>query len=124
METRDRRINLLLFAAAGAAWVAVGVIVLTLDPVLQPAAAYSGAVAMGVAMGLTMMPLLWLVPFGRQQRIAFRGAWIRAVRRGAWVGLFVMIVVVLRIQALFQLPVALFIGAIVVVAEMTLSSER
>ncbi len=124
METRDRRINLSLFAAAGTAWVAVGFIVLTLDPVLQPAAAYAGAVAMGVAMGLTMMPLLWLVPFGWQGRIAFRGSWVRAIRRGAWIGLFVMILVVLRVQALFQLPVALFIGAMVVAAEMTLSSER
>ncbi|TAL13211.1 MAG: hypothetical protein EPO00_00690 [Chloroflexota bacterium] len=124
METRDRRINLLLFAAAGLAWVAVGFIVLTLDPVLQPAAAYAGAVAIGVAMGLTTMPLLWLVPFGWQRRIAFRGAWVRAIRRGTWIGLFATILVVLRVQGLFQLPVALFIGAMVVVAEMTLSAER
>lgn len=124
METRDRRINLLLFGVAAAAWLVVGVIVLTLDPVASPAAAYGGAAAMGVAIGLTTMPLFWLVPFARQRRIAFRGSWIRAMRRGAWAGLIVTIMVVLRIQALFQLPLVLFIGAMVVVAEMTLSAER
>lgn len=124
METRDRRINLLLFAAATAAWLIVGVIVFTLDPVLNPAAAYGGAVAMGVAMGLTTMPLFWLVPFARQGRIAFRGSWVRAIRRGTWAGLIVTILVVLRVGALLELPVALFIGALVVVAEITMSSER
>ena len=124
METRDRRINLLLFAAATAAWIGVGFIVLTIDPVLNPTAGYGGAVAMGVAMGLSTMPLFWLVPFARQRRIAFRGSWVRAIRRGAWTGLIVTILVVLRVGALLELPVALFIGAMVVVAEITLSAER
>lgn len=124
METRDRRINLLLFAAAGVAWLVVGFIVLTFDPVLNPTAGYGGAVAMGAAMGLSTMPLFWLVPFARQRRIAFRGSWVRAIRRGMWVGLIVTILVVLRVGALLELPVALFIGAMVVVAEITLSAER
>jgi len=124
VETRDRRINLLLFAAGGAAWLVVGVIVFTFDPVVNPAAGYGGAVAMGAAMGLSTMPLFWLVPFARQRRIAFRGSWVRAIRRGAWIGLIVTIFVVLRVGALLELPVALFIAAMVVVAEMTLSAER
>lgn len=124
METRDRRINLLLFAGAAAAWLVVGFIVFTFDPVLNPAAGYGGAVAMGAAMGLSTMPLFWLVPFARQRRIAFRGAWVRAIRRGIWTGLIVTILVVLRVGALLELPVALFIGAMVVVAEITLSAER
>lgn len=124
METRDRRINLLLFVAAGAAWLVVGVIVFTFDPVVTPSAGYGGAVAMGAAMGLSTMPLFWLVPFARQRRIAFRGSWVRAIRRGAWTGLIVTIFVVLRVGALLELPVALFIGAMVVVAEITLSAER
>jgi hypothetical protein len=124
VETRDRRINLLLFATATVAWLIVGVIVFTVDPVLNPIAAYGGAVAMGVAMGLTTMPLFWLVPFARQRRIAFRGSWVRAIRRGAWAGLIVTIFVILRVGALLELPVALFIAALVVVAEITLSSER
>ena len=115
---------MLLFAAATAAWLGVGFIVLTIDPVLNPPAGYGGAVAMGVAMGLSAMPLFWLVPFARQRRIAFRGSWVRAIRRGAWTGLIVTILVVLRVGALLELPVALFIGAMVVVAEITLSAER
>ena len=124
MESRDRRINLLLFATAGVAWLVVGVIVFTFDPILNPVAGYGGAVAMGAAMGLSTMPLFWLVPFARQRRIAFRGSWVRAIRRGAWTGLIVTIFVVLRVGALLELPVALFIGAMAVVAEITLSAER
>ena len=42
---------------------------------------------MGLAVGLTMIPLFWLTAFGRHKRIAFQGDWTRAARRGAWVGL-------------------------------------
>ena len=38
--------------------------------------------------------------------------------------LLARLLVVLRLQGLFQLPLALFIGAMVVVAETTLSTER
>ncbi|MBI2763101.1 MAG: hypothetical protein HYX54_05035 [Chloroflexi bacterium] len=124
METRDRRINIGLFIAAAAAWIVVAAIVLTLDPVLIPASGYLGALAIGVAIGLTAMPLFWLVPFARQGRIALRGSWTRAVRRGVWTGLVALLLVVLRLEALFQLPVALFITAMVIVAETTLSMER
>lgn len=124
MEARDRRINIALFIAAAAAWIAVGAIVLTQDPVLVPLAGYAGAVAIGIAVGLTTLPLYWLVPFARQRRIALRGSWTRAVRRGVWTGLVVLLFVVLRLEGLFQLPIGLFIGAMVVVAETTLSMER
>jgi hypothetical protein len=46
------------------------------------------------------------------------------VRRGAWVAVIVAVLVVLRLQGLFQLPIALFILAMVFVAEATLSVER
>ena len=124
METRDRRTNLALFAAAAVAWLVVAWIILTLDPVLEPIAGYAGAVSMGAAVGLTTIPLFWLAAFARGHRIAFRGAWSRAVRRGGWVGLIVAIFVVLRLLDLFQLPFALFILAMIVVAETTLSMER
>lgn len=124
MEARDRRANLGFFAAAFAAWLVVGAIVLTQDPVLVPLAGYAGALAMGAAVGLTAIPLFWLAPFARQGRIAYRGAWTRSVRRGAWVGFVVFLLVVLRLQALFQPPIALFIIALVLVAETTLSMER
>lgn len=124
VEARDRRINIALFIAAVAAWIIVGAIVLTQDPVLIPSSGYLGALAIGVAVGLTAMPFFWLVPFARQGRIALRGSWTRAIRRGAWTGLVALLFVVLRLEALFQIPIALFITAMVIVAEMTLSMER
>lgn len=124
METRDRRWNLGLFAAAGVAWMLVAWIVLTRDPRLDPSAGALGAVLMGLAFGLTCVPLFWLAVFSRHRRIAYRGDWRRALRRGGWVGLVVAAFVLLRLQGSFQPQFGLFIVAIVLVAEMTLSSER
>jgi len=124
MEARDRLANLALFAAAGIAWVVVGIVVTTLDPLSDPVAGYIGAVAIGAAMGLTTVPLFWLAVFGRHRRLAYRGDWLRAVRRGGWVALVVGLFVVLRVQDIFQLPIALFVVAMVLVAESTLSVER
>jgi hypothetical protein len=125
METRDRRTNLTFFGAALAAWLVVGVIVLTRDPILDPIAGYVGAAAMAVAVGLTTVPLFWLVSFARGRRIAYRGAWGRAIRRGTWVGLIAGIFVVLRLLEIFQPQFALFIIAMVLVAESaTTSIER
>ena len=124
MDPQDRRRNLLAFAAALAAWIVVGVIVLTRDPVTEPMWGYAGALAIGVAVGLTTVPLFWLAAFARARRIAWRGSWTRALRRGAWVALVTGIFVVLRLQTLFQPQLALFIVAMVLVAESTLSMER
>jgi hypothetical protein len=124
MEARDRRANLACFGAAFLAWLIVGVIVLTLDPVKVPVAGYLGAISMGVAVALTTIPLFWLVPFARHRRIAYRGAWTRAGRRGAWVGFIGCLFIVMRLQAIFQPQLALFIVALALVAETTLSAER
>jgi hypothetical protein len=124
MESRDRRTNLAFFAAALAAWLVVGVIVLTRDPILEPTAGYAGAAMMGAAVGLTTVPLFWLAAFAWARRIAYRGSWGRAMRRGAWVGLVVGIFVILRLLGMFQPPIALFILALVLVAESTLSMEH
>lgn len=124
MEARDRLANLGLFGAAAIVWILVGFVVTTRDPIVDPGAGFLGAVLIGLAVGLTVMPLFWLSVFARQRRIAYRGDWIRAIRRGTWVGIVVVVLVVLRLQGLFQLPVALFILAMVVVAEAALSTER
>lgn len=124
MEARDRLANLALFAAAGVAWALVALIVTTRDPNRDAMAGYLGALLIGLAIGLTTMPLFWLVVFGRHRRIAYAGDWLRAVRRGAWIGLLVAILVVLRLVDAFQLPIVLFLGAIIVVAEISLSAER
>jgi hypothetical protein len=116
--------NLSLFGLATLAWILVGVVVTTRDPKTDPGAGLIGAGLMGIAIGLTCLPLFWLVVFGRHGRIAYRGDWLRAIRRGAWVGIVVTVFVVLRLQGAFSLPVALFVLVIVSVAEATLSAER
>ena len=124
MEPRDRTANLACFAAAALVWVLVGVVVTTRDPTVDPSAGFVGAALMGLAVSLTLIPLLWLTTFGRHRRIAYKGDWLRAIRRSAWVGIVVAILVILRLQGLLELPVAIFIIALVVVAEATLSAER
>jgi hypothetical protein len=71
-----------------------------------------------------VIPLFWLAIFGRHRRIAYRGDWMRAIRRGSWVAIVAAVFVILRLQQVFQPPIALFILALVVVAEATLSVER
>jgi hypothetical protein len=124
MEARDRLTNLAFFAAAGVVWILVALVVTTRDPKLDPAAGFVGAVLIGLAFGLTTIPLLWLAVFGRHRRIAYRGDWTRAIRRGAWIAIVVAILVILRVQGVLQPPIALFIVALVVLAEATLSVER
>jgi hypothetical protein len=124
MEARDRLVNLGFFAAAGAVWILVALVVTTRDPRIDSGAGYVGALLIGLALGLTMIPLFWLAIFGRHRRIAYRGDWTRAIRRGSWVAIVAALFVILRLQQVFQPPIALFILALVVVAEATLSVER
>ena len=124
MEARDRTANLAFFAAAGVVWILVGLLVTTRDPRVDPAAGPIGALLIGLALALTTVPLFWLAVFGRHRRIAYRGDWTRAIRRGGWVGIVAVAFVILRLQQVFQLSIALFILALVVLAEVTLSVER
>jgi cobalamin synthase len=124
MEVRDRLANLGLFAAAALVWILVGLVVTTRDPKIDPGAGFVGASLIGLAVGLTAVPLFWLTVFARHRRIAYRGDWIRAIRRGAWVTVVVAVLVVLRLQGPFEPAIALFILAMVLVAEATLSVER
>ena len=124
MEARDRLTNLGLFAAAGVVWILVALVVTTRDPKVDPTAGFVGALLIGLALGLTVVPLFWLGVFARHRRIAYRGDWTRAVRRGAWVAIVVTIFVILRLQGVFQPPIPLFIVALVILAEATLSVER
>ncbi|HEY7736404.1 MAG TPA: hypothetical protein VH813_06385 [Candidatus Limnocylindrales bacterium] len=124
MESRDRMANLGLIGAAALVWLLVGLVVTTRDPRLDPGIGFLGAGLMGLALALTTIPLFWLVVFARNRRIAFKGDWMRAIRRGAWVGAAVGLLIVFRIQGLFEPAIALFVIAMVVVAEFTLSVER
>jgi hypothetical protein len=124
MERRDRLTNLGIFAAAAVVWVLVGLVVTTRDPVADPVAGFLGAALIGLAVALTTVPVWWLVVFGRHRGMAYHGDWARAARRGGWVGLVVAVFIVLRLQSALELPIALFIITLVVVAEATLSTER
>lgn len=116
--------NLAAFGAAFLAWVAVALIVTTRDPRLEPDAGLLGAGLIGLALGLTAIPLFWLAAFARHHRMTYRGDWVRAVRRGAWVGVVAAVFVALRLQGAFQLPIALFVLTMVLIAETTLSTEH
>ena len=124
MDARDRLVNLAIFGAAGLVWVLVGLVITSRDPRQDPGAGFVGAVLIGLAIGLTTIPLFWLAVFGRHRRLAYRGDWMRAVRRGSWVAVVVALFVVLRLQGALQLPIALFVLTLVTVAEATLSAER
>ena len=124
MEARDRMANLSIFLAAAVVWILVGLVVTTRDPLVDRSAGFVGALLIGLAIALTLIPLIWLTVFGRHRQIAYRGDWVRAIRRGAWVGIIAAVLIVLRLQGLLELPIALFMIALAVVAEATLSAER
>lgn len=124
MFRRDRLANVVLLVSAACAWVAVGYVLLNHDPVGDAAVLLAGALLLGAAVGLTLVPLLWLAGFARARRIAYRGDWWRAARRGGLVGLVVTMFVILQGQGLLSAPLALFILAMAVFAEMTLLLRR
>ncbi len=124
MEPRDRLLNLGLFVAAAAGWGLVWLLVTSRDPFVEPQAGYVGALLIGLAVALSGAPLAWLAVFARHRRISYRGDWLRAARRGAWLGFVVSLFVVLRVMGVLSLPIVLFVVVIVALAEATLSVER
>ena len=124
MQARDRRLTLALVVMAAASWLVVAAVLLTQDPRADPGIRYLGAAVLGLALAVTCAPLFWLASFVRQQRISFRGDWLRAARRGAWVGGVAGLIVLLRLEGLFQAQLALFVIALAVVAEVSLSTRR
>lgn len=124
MDARDRLANLGFLAAGGIVFVLVALVFTTRDPTVDPGAGYLGAVLLGLALGLLTTSLFWLVVFGRHRRIAYRGDWPRAIRRGGWVFLVTAVFVILRLNRVFQPEIALFVVVLVLVAETTLSVER
>jgi hypothetical protein len=123
MNREDRLANIALLVAAALAWLAVAVVLVTFDP-SDPTVLLAGALLLGGAVALTLVPLLWLGAFALGPRIAYRGDWWRAARRGLVVGLVVTIFVVLRGQDALSLPLALFVLAMAVLVEVTLSLRR
>jgi len=84
----------------------------------------TGAVLLGVAVALTVAPVLWIAGFARTRRIAYRGDWLRAARRGGLCGLVVALMLLLRAQGALSVPMAVFVIAMPVLVEITLSVRR
>lgn len=124
MGVKDRLVNSFFIGAAIVAWIAVAQIVTTTYPRENATNGLVGAGMIGLACGLTTVPLFWLVPFARHRRIALLGDWGRALRRGGWVAVVIALFVALRIQAVLSLPIAVFVVVLVLMAEITLSMER
>lgn len=124
MESKDRIGNTLFIGSAVVVWLMVAQIVTSTYPRENPTTGLVGAGAIGLACGLTTVPLFWLVSFARHRRIALNGDWSRAIRRGSWVAMVVALFVALRIQAVLSLPIAVFVVVLVLLAEITLSIER
>jgi hypothetical protein len=115
--------NLLLLGGGIVCWTAVLWLFLTRSPVDDPDAQVLGAVLLGLAFALPTASLSWLAAFSRRG-IAYQGDWLRAARRATWLGVGAALFVLLRSEGAFSVPVALFVVAMVLFVEVTLSVRR
>ena len=123
MYARDRVTGVLLLCAAVVAWIAVAWLVTDRSPTGQPAVQVAGALLFGLATGVTVTPLAWLAVFARR-RIAYRGDWVRATRRGVLAGGTVTLLVLLQVLGVFSLPLGLFLVAMAIFVELILTARR
>ncbi len=113
----------LLLAALGA-WLAAAWLLTSLSPRDDLQLQATGAVLLGSAVALTLLPLFWLASFARRRRIAYRGDWSRAGRRALLAGGVVTVLVLLRILGAFSLPLAAFVVAMALFVELILTARR
>jgi len=121
MYVRDRLANVTCITASVAAWLAVGLLFTTRSPVGDPGIQMTAALLLGVAVTLTVLPLTWLLAFAGQGRVAHRGDWLRATRRGLLAGMVVTLLVVLRELEVFSLAIAVFVVVMACLVELTLT---
>jgi hypothetical protein len=69
------------------------------------------------AMGLLVTPFAFLGEFVARRRIVYRGAWLRAARRGLLVALVIAILAGLRLAGALNVPTAIFVLILAGVAE-------
>jgi hypothetical protein len=113
--------NICLLVLAVLAWAAVVYVFVNFAPSESATSLLTGGLLLGAAVGLTLAPVFWLVAFVRTNRIAYRGSWWRAGRRAALCGLVVALFVLIRGQGMFSVPLILFVVAMAVLVELTLS---
>jgi hypothetical protein len=70
-----------------------------------------------LAVTLAVTPFAFLAEFVVRRRIAFRGAWFRAARRGALCGAVVAALAGLRIGGALNVPVAIFTVLLAILLE-------
>jgi hypothetical protein len=121
VKSRDRWTSIGLFAAAALAWMAAIYVMTTYDPRESAVALLAGAVLVGAALALTVAPVLWIATYVSSRQIGYLGSWPRAGRRAALVGLVVATLIVMRAQGTFSLPLVLFVVAMAVLVELTLT---
>ncbi len=124
MKRTDRLANVALFALAVAVWLAVAYVFVNFDPRQNSIALLAGALLLAAAATLTLVPLLWIGGFLVARRIAYRGAWWRAIRRALLAGLVVAAFVMLRGHSAFTPALGLFIVVMAVLVEATFSLRR
>jgi hypothetical protein len=124
VEDRDRTVAIALIVLAVVCWAGVGALLTRVSPLGRVEVQLVGAALIGLACGVSAVPLAWLAAFGRHRRVAYHGDWTRAARRGLWVALVVALLVALRTQQAFSLPVALFVVVMVLFVEVSLSVGR
>ncbi|HET6315538.1 MAG TPA: hypothetical protein VFG86_03700 [Chloroflexota bacterium] len=121
MNRADRITNLALFVFAAAAWAGIAFLFVNHYPTESAAVLLAGSLLIGTAVALTVAPLLWLAAFVRSNRIAYRGSWWRAGRRAALAGLVCALFVLMRGQGAFSLALAVFVVAMAILVELTLT---
>lgn len=121
---RDRLLNVSLFLAAFGAWLAVAWLVTSLSPRDDPRIQAAGALLLGLAVAVTLLPLFWLASFARRRRIAYRGDWSRASRRAFLAGAVVTVLLLLRILDAFSLPIGAFVVAMALFIEFISTARR
>jgi hypothetical protein len=89
-----------------------------------PEAATNRAVVIGlaaVAVALVVTPFAFLAEVLAQQRIVYRGAWLRAGRRGALAGLVLATLAGLRLGGALSVPIAIFVVILAAIVEWLLA---
>ena len=85
-----------------------------------PDAAWNRAAVLGLvstAAALLVTPFAFLAEVVARRRIVYRGAWMRAARRGILVGLVVAALGGLRLGGALSVPIAIFVVVLAGVAE-------
>jgi hypothetical protein len=120
---RDRLIAITLLVLAVIAWLALLVVMSTVYPD-RPEVRVGVAAGVGVALGVTAIPLAWLAAYDRRGRLTRSGDWIRAARRGTLLGALAAFLAVLQVTETGSVIIAGFAVLLVVFVEATLSYRR